>query len=175
MIRKLIHHIMAKFSVNAHRHDPYKAFKFRVMWDGKVIPGITHVTGLHRITDTIHYRDGGDASHVRYTPGTTRYEPIPLERGLTHDTSFEDLANLVYNISGDTAMSLKNYRKDMLVQLLNLQGTVVLSYAVYRCWVSEYMPVALLDSNSNSPAIERLVLQHEGWERDKSVNEPSES
>ena len=27
---------MAQFTVNTHRFDPYKNFKFRVKWDGNV-------------------------------------------------------------------------------------------------------------------------------------------
>ncbi|NJN24607.1 MAG: phage tail protein [Cyclobacteriaceae bacterium] len=165
---------MAKFSVNTHRHDPYKTFKFRVIWDGSVIAGISGIGGLHRITEVIDYRDGGDSSQMRTSPGLTRFEPIVLERGLTHDRAFEDWANLVFSIQGDAGTSLKNYRKDIIIQLLNLQGSVVKSYHIYRCWVSEYLPISTLDATGNEPALERLVLQHEGWERDEAVGEPAE-
>ena len=36
---------MAKgFVVNAHRFDPYKNFKFQLMWDGKIVVGISKVS-----------------------------------------------------------------------------------------------------------------------------------
>lgn len=166
---------MAKFIVNTHRHDPYKSFKFRVLWDGKVIAGISRVSGLSRSTEVVQYREGADSSQLRTTPGSTNFEPITLERGVTHDPEFEQWANLVFSIQGDAAMSLKDYRKDILIQLLNHQGTVVMSYMVYRCWVSEYHPISELDAKGNCVAIEKLVLQHEGWERDSAVSEPSET
>jgi phage tail-like protein len=166
---------MAKFNVNSHRHDPYKSFKFRVIWDGKVIAGISRVSGLNRITEVIDYREGGDGSNMRNAPGGTIFEPIVLERGVTHDAEFEKWANLVFSMQGDAAVSLKNYRKDIIIQLLNLQGSVVMAYHVFRCWVSEYQPVSDLDAHGNSLAMERLVLQHDGWERDQSVSEPVES
>jgi phage tail-like protein len=166
---------MAMFNVNTHRFDPYKSFKFRVKWDGKYIPGISKISPLTRMTETVIHREGGDPSKFRISPGTTKFEPIILERGLTHDTAFEDWANLVFNISGDAGTSLKNYKKDIVIELLNLQGTLVMAFIVYRCWVSEYQPIPELDANDKCVAIEKIVLQHEGWERDTSITEPQET
>ena len=175
MFHRLINFIMSKFNVNTHRHDPYKSFKFRVIWDGKVIAGVSRVSGLNRITEVVDYREGGESSNLSNAPGATLFEPITLERGVTHDPEFERWANLVFSIQGDAAVSLKNYRKDIIIQLLNLQGTVVMAFHVYRCWVSEYQPISDLDAMSNSLAMERLVLQHDGWERDQAVSEPQET
>jgi phage tail-like protein len=72
-------------------------------------------------------------------------------------------------------MSLKNFRKDIVINLLNLQGTVAISYRVYRAWVSEYQGLPDLESGNARVAIQRIVLQHEGWERDKAVTEPTET
>ncbi len=166
---------MNMFAVNTHRFDPYKNFKFKVMWDGKNVPAITRVSLLTRMTEVVKYRSGGDSSNFRLSPGTTNYEPISLERGLSHDTAFEDWANMVFNLQGDSGVSLKNYKKDILIQLLNLQGSLVMSFIVHRCWVSEYQSLPELDANGKSIAIERIVLQHEGWERDTAVSEPSET
>lgn len=166
---------MAMFTVNTHRQDPYKNFKFRVKWDGQIIQGITKVSPLIRTAEAVVTRSGSDPSSDHLSPGITSYPPITLERGITHDTSFEQWADLAHNISGDAAMSLKNYRKDMLIELLNMQGMVVMSFMVYRCWVSEYQALPLLDSNANCVAIEKVVIQHEGWQRDIAVSEPTET
>ncbi len=166
---------MAMFSVNVHRFDPYKNFKFRVYWDGQAIPGIINVSPLVRKTEGMTYRSGDDPSKYMISPGLTTFEPIVLERGLTHDKAFEDWANLVFNIQGDSSMSLANYRKDIRIDILNLQGAVVMTYSVFRCWVSEYQALPALDANKSCTAIERLVLQHEGWERDTDVTEPKET
>ena len=166
---------MAMFTVNTHRFDPYKNFKFRVKGDGKYVPGISKISPLTRMTEAVIHREGGDPSNFRLSPGTTKYEPIVLERGLSHDTAFEDWANMVFNKSGDSGMSLKNYRKNIVIELLNLQGVKVMAFNVYRCWVSEYQSLPELDANSKCIAIEKIVLQHEGWERDTSIVEPQET
>jgi len=69
---------------------------------------------------------------------------------------------------------LRNFRKDMRINLLNQQGTIVLSYMVFRCWVSEYQPLPELNANGNEVAVETIVLEHEGFERDRAVAEPEE-
>jgi len=166
---------MTQFSVNAYRRDPYRNFKFRVRWDGNVVAGISKVSALRRTTEVIKHREGSETNLDRVSPGITRFEPIVLERGVTHDTAFEEWANLVFNVQGSPEMSLANYRKDIVIELLNLQGTVVKAYRVYRCWVSEYQALPDLEANSRAIAIERLVLENEGWERDESVSEPRET
>ena len=166
---------MAQFSVNPERFDPYKQFKFRVKWDGRYIAGVSHISALKRTTEVVLHREGGDPSMQRHSPGQTYYEPIILERGVTHDPAFEDWANKVANIQGDAAMSLKDFRKDIIIDLYNEQGSLVKSYKVYRCWPSEYVALPDLDADATSVAIEHLKLENEGWERDTSVTEPKEN
>ncbi len=166
---------MAMFDVNTHRLDPYKNFKFRVKWDGRYVAGISKISSLTRMTETVVHREGGDPSNSRVSPGTTSFEPIVLERGLSHDTAFEEWANMIFNMGGDNSISLRNYRKDIIIDLFNLQGLLVMSFKVYRCWISEYQPLPELDANNKCIAIEKIVLQHEGWERDTEVAEPQES
>ena len=166
----------AQFNVNTHRFDPYKQFKFRVKWDGKTVAGISRISGLHRNTEVILMREGAEPSTVRKLPGQTTYEPILLERGLTHDTEFERWANKVWNLNSGsgTEVSLKDFRKDIIIDLFNEAGQKVLSYKVYRCWPSKYSAINELDANNTEVAIESLVLEHEGWERDQAVVEPVE-
>ncbi|HUH98346.1 MAG TPA: phage tail protein [Anaerolineales bacterium] len=167
---------MAQFSVNANRFDPYKNFKFRVKWDGQYVAGLSKMTGgLKRTTKVVTHREGGDPSTSRKSPGPTEYDAVTLERGVTHDTAFEDWANLVHNFQGDALMSLKNFRKDILIDIFNEQGTKVISYKVYRCWVSEYQAIPDLDANANAVMIQHIKLENEGWERDTSVTEPQET
>ncbi|PVY76254.1 phage tail-like protein [Tamilnaduibacter salinus] len=166
---------MAMFTVNTHRFDPYRDFKFTVVLDGKVIPGVTRVSPLIRRTEALENRTGTSPSHPRVMPGQTHFEPIEIERGLTHDPTFEEWAESTFSLQGDGAVSLKTYRRDLTIQLLNLQGQVVMAYQVYRCWVSEYQALPELDANGNTVAIERIVVEHEGWERDREVTEPAET
>lgn len=164
---------MPQFTVNTHRLDPYKNFKFRVKWDGNYIAGINKISCLKRSTDPIVHREGSEPSISRLSPGTWRFEPITLERGITHDSQFENWANLSFQISDP--MSLKNFRKDIVIELLNEQGAVVKAFKVFRCWVSEYQVLPILEANASSVAIETITLENEGWERDTSIGEPSET
>ncbi len=168
---------MAKFSVNTHREDPYRNFKFKIKWDNEYVAGLSKCGALKKTTDVVDWREGGDPSHGRKLPGLTKYEPITLEAGITHDTAFEDWAGLVNNFAGgDAAMSLKNFRKDnIVIDVFNLQGTVVMSYVVHRCWVSEFQALPELDASGNGVMIQTLTLVNEGWERDLTVTEPTES
>jgi phage tail-like protein len=164
------------FPVNTHRHDPYRSFKFQILVDGKPVAGLKKMSALKRKTEPIKWRAAGDPSTERILPGGTSYEPITLEQGLSHDPVFENWANLVNNVSGDAAMSLKNFRKDIVINVLNLQGQVAISYKVFRAWVSEYQALSDLDAGTmNAVGIQSIVLQHEGWQRDTAVAEPSET
>ena len=164
------------FAVNAHRFDPYRTFKFQCIIDGQPVAGLQKMGALKKKVNEVKWRSAGDPSHQRVMPGGTEYEAITLEQGLTHDPVFENWANLVNNIQGDAAVSLVNYRKDIVINVLNLQGQVAISYRLYRAWVSEYQALPEFDANSmNAVGIQTITLQHEGWERDTAVSEPSES
>jgi phage tail-like protein len=167
---------MAQFSVNPTRFDPYKNFKFRVKWDGRYVAGISKVGALKRSTEMVEHREGGDPSTSRKSPGRTKYEAIMLERGVTHDTEFEKWANKVWNFGGGPGAetSLADFRKDIIIDLFNEAGQKVISYKIYRCWVSEYQALPDLDANANAIAIQSIKLENEGWERDYNVTEPSE-
>ena len=167
---------MAPFTINAARFDPYKNFKFRVRWDGRYVAGISKVGMLKRTTEVVKHREGGDPSSSRKSPGRTEYDPITLERGVTHDTEFEQWANKVWNFGSGLGaeVSLKDFRKDITIDFYNEAGQLALSYKVFRCWVSEYQSLPDLDANANAVAIQHLKLENEGWERDLDVTEPSE-
>lgn len=168
---------MTEFSVNTHRFDPYKNFKFRIKWDGRYVAGVSKISPLRRSTDVIEYRDGGSSNSPRRMPGQTHYDPITLERGVTHDAEFENWANLVFNKSGGlgSEMSLKNFRKDVMLEMYNEAGRLVITYKIYRCWISEYQALPDLNANSCEVAIQKITLENEGWERDLSVVEPQET
>jgi phage tail-like protein len=165
-----------QFSVNAQRLDPYKNFKFRVKWDGRYVAGVSKVGALKRTIDVVEHREGGDPSTVNKSPGQAKFEPIMLERGVTHDPEFEKWANRVWNFHAGlgSEVSLATFRKDVIIEMYNEAGQLAKSYKVYRCWVSEYQALPELDASGNAVAIEQITLQHEGWERDTSVVEPRE-
>ena len=167
---------MAQFSANPTRFDPYKNFKFCVKWDGRYVAGISKVGALKRSTEIVEHREGGDPSTSRKSPGRTKFEAITLDRGVTHDTDFEKWANKVWNYGSGLGAetSLKDFRKDIILEMYNEAGQLAVAYKIYRCWVSEYQALPDLDANANAVAIQHIKLENEGWERDYDVTEPTE-
>jgi phage tail-like protein len=167
---------MPPFTVNAQRFDPYKNFKFRLKWDRHYVAGISKVGALKRTTEVVKHRDGGDPSSSRKSPGRSEYDAIQLERGVTHDVAFEQWANKVWQYSAGlgSEVSLKDFRKDLILEVYNEAGQLALAYKIYRCWVSEYQALPDLDANANAVAIQHIKLENEGWERDLEVKEPTE-
>jgi phage tail-like protein len=167
---------VAQFTVNAERFDPYKNFKFRVKWDGRYVAGVSKVGTLKRTTEVVKHREGGDPSTSRKSPGRTEYDAITLERGVTHDVDFEQWANKVWNFGSGlgSEVSLLDFRKNMIIEVYNEAGQLVIAYKVFRCWVSEFQSLPDLDANANAIAIQHIKLENEGWERDVSVTEPTE-
>jgi phage tail-like protein len=165
-----------EFPGNPTRYDPYKNFKFRVKWDGRYVLGVSKVSALKRMTEVVEHREGGDPSMTRKSPGRSRFEPITLERGVTHDPEFERWANKVWNFGAGLGaeVSLKDFRKDILLEFYNEAGQLALAYKIYRCWVSEYQALPDLDANANAVAIQHIKLENEGIERDTEVPEPTE-
>lgn len=167
---------MAQFAVNAQRFDPYQNFKFRVKWDGRYVAGISKVGGLKRTTKVVPHREGGDPSTTRKSPGQSEYDAITLDRGVTHDLEFENWANKVWNFGSGLGaeVSLKDFRKDVIIEIYNEAGQLVLAYNVFRCWVSEYQATADLDASASAVLIQHIKLENEGWQRDTAVTEPTE-
>jgi phage tail-like protein len=167
---------MPSFTVNPNRFDPYKNFKFRVKWDGRHVAGVSRVSALRRRTQVITHREGGGPSMQRRSPGVSSFEPITLERGRTHDPEFEQWANRVWNLGAGlgSEVSLRDFRKDIVIELMNEAGQVVMAFHVFRCWPSEYTALGELEANEGAVAFESLTLEHEGWERDRAVKEPEE-
>jgi phage tail-like protein len=167
---------MPEFSVNPTRFDPYKNFKFRLKWDGRYIAGVSKMTSLRRTTEVVRHRHGGDPSSSRKSPGRTEWEAITLERGVTHDVDFEEWASKVWHLGAGLGAetSLRDFRKDIQIEVYNEAGQKVLAYNIFRCWVSEYQALPDFDANANAVAIQHIKLENEGWVRDAEVVEPAE-
>ncbi len=168
---------MATLVAKPNRYDPYKNFKFRVSFgDGPYVAGLSKMSALRRTTEVVEHREGGDPSTSRKSPGRSSYEALTLERGVTHDTAFEAWANKVWNFAGGPGAesSLADFRKNVIIDVFNEAGQKVISYKVYRCWVSEYQALPDFDANANAVAIQTIKLENEGWERDTDFVPPDE-
>jgi phage tail-like protein len=160
----------ADFSVNPYRFDPYKQSKFRVKWDGKYIPGILSVDGLHREFHVVE-TTGQD---FKRSPGKAVYRPIRIERTRTHDTAFEDWVENVRNFTENRGNAPREFRKAIIIELLNESGQTAMAFLVYGCWPSKYSAIKSLDSNRTETAVEAIELEYESWERDTNVGEPAQ-
>jgi phage tail-like protein len=167
---------MVEFSLATKRLTPYLNFKYRIKWDGRYVLGISKVTALRRLTEVVEFREGGDPSSPHRTPGRTKFEAITMERGVTHDLEFERWASKVWQLGAGLGaeVSLADFRKDIVLELYNEAGQLVIAYQIFRCWVSEYQAMPDLDANANAVAISHLKLENEGWARDVAVVEPTE-
>jgi phage tail-like protein len=166
---------MVQFAVNTHRLDPYKNFKFRVKWDNQYVAGLSKMSSIKRTTETIEWREAGGPSVIRKMPGRTKFEAVTFEVGLTHDRQLLAWADLVNNPQGDAAMSLKDYRKEVTVEVMNMQATPVMAFVLHRAWVSEFQALPEMDANANAVAITTLKLEYEGFSLSDQPTEPAES
>jgi phage tail-like protein len=164
-----------QFTVNTQRIDPYANFKFRLSWDNQYVAGLSKMSAIKRSTEVIEWREAGNPSVIRKLPGRTKFEPVTLESGLTHDSQLIAWADLVNNPQGDAAMSLKNYRKEVKIEVLNLQATMVIRFILHRAWVAEFQALPEMDANANAVAIQTLKLEYEGFSVDPAVTEPAET
>jgi phage tail-like protein len=167
---------VTQFSVNTNRIDPYRNFMFRVKWDGRYVAGISRVSALRRTTEVVEHREGGEPSSTHKSPGRTTFDAITLERGITHDPAFEAWANQVWDFGAEpgTESSLEDFRKDVILELYNKAGQLVIAYKIFRCWPSEFVALPDLDANAEAVGFQHIKLENEGWERDSQVVQPSE-
>ena len=165
------------FPGNAHRFDPYRTFKFRVMIGGRTVAGLSNMGALKRTTEVVKWRSAGDLSSQRVMPGGSSFEGVTLEQGLSHDPVFEEWANAVHNVrDGDAGVSLKDYRREVVVAVMNLSGQPALAFKLKRAWVSEFQALPELDANSmNTVGIQSITIQYEGFVRDTELSEPVEA
>jgi phage tail-like protein len=153
------------------RFDPYKNFIFRIVWGGRVVAGFSKVSALKRPPGIVKHAVGKDPATSHGTAGRTKYEPITLERGVTHDADFEEWANLVWPRAGGIRRKrpLKKMWRDLVIEVRDEAGRVAKRYTLRRCWVSEIQALPDLDANANAIAIVRVRLENEGWERDDNA------
>ncbi|MEO7676948.1 MAG: phage tail protein [Verrucomicrobiota bacterium] len=139
-------------SVNTQRFDPYKNFKFRVVIGGKTVAGMSKSSALKLATNKVIYRSRDSSSDLK-SSGRMKFEPITLERGVTHDQAFEQWAN-------GTAKK----RKQISIEVYDEAGRRIIAYKVRRCWVSEFQALPDLNANANAVAIQHMKLENEGWD-----------
>src|ERR1051326_3123652 len=165
------------FPANLSRFDPYKIYPFLVYFGDSPTPvaGVSKVGALTQTSAVVDYNSGGDAV-TRKGLGRTTYSDITLERGVTHDTDFEEWAKSAQSLDhGVPSSSLKNLRKQLIIVLMNEARQPVIRYIVHRAWVSEFRALPDLDGGNSGIAIESIKLANEGFERDTTLAMPPEN
>jgi phage tail-like protein len=163
------------FVKNANRYEPYKNFKFRIVYNNKIVFGVSKVGALKRTTEVVKHRHGGMNSYDHKSWGRSTFDALTLERGITHDHDFEEWAQMVASWAGDASANLAQYKRELTLEFLNERGQVAIRYFLHGCWVSEYTALPELDANGNHVALETLKIELEGWERDATTLEPDET
>lgn len=150
---------MAQFSVNAQRFDPYKNFKFRVLWDSRPVAGISKVSSLKRSTEVVKHRDGADPSSSRKMPVTPSTKPSistaasPTTSSLSSGpTRFGTTARASARLRSRTSARISASNSTM--KRASWQKHTTCSAAgfpsMWHCPISTPMPMPLPSSTSNS-------------------------
>jgi len=149
------------FSSNTTRFDPYKNFRFRLFFEigGTPVAGLSKVSGLKRSYALDDLESGG----VRKSglSNRTKYEPITLERGVTHDAAFAAWAAGAHVPDATSGRPNTTKRKTVHIVRVDEQGQLVARYTLFGCWVSEYQALPDLDVGPNVVNIEHLKLEHD--------------
>jgi phage tail-like protein len=146
--------------------DPFRKFKFRIKVDNQVVAGLTKCSALTISVESKEFRSGDMDSVKHKLPGMVSFEPITLEQGVTNDKTFEKwataIANYVGNKGADSQKTPDAFRKDIDIEVYNLNNERVKAYRAYNCWVSKYTAIPDLDANSGDVLIQTVVLENEG-------------
>jgi len=138
------------------RHDPYKAFKFRVEIDGLTSAAFSEVSGLDSETAVIEYRTGSEPNSVRKLPGLTKYPNIVLKRGITRDAELSDWRQRIVEGNID--------RRNGSIVLQDDSGADQVRWIFRDGWPCK-LQGPHLNAHGNDIAIETLEISHEGLER----------
>ena len=153
--------------------NPYLTYNFLVKWNNAYVAAVTNVSGLTRKTEVVSFHAGGQPQSAFKIPGQTDYEPVRLSRGITTDTAFETWANMMWFYPNTQKLGnevdLDHFRQPMQIELYDQAGRLLLRYNLYNCWPSEYTALPDLDSEANTVALASMTIEHEGWDRDLTV------
>lgn len=136
--------------------------------------GFSEVT-LPKITiNEMTYRENIDGQRFIKVPGLARFEKISLRRGVTANRDLydwyrlvnEDLgllsaANELLGSASIAPTQSDNFRKDVIIEVLNREGRAVKAWYLLNAWPSGYSPGNDLNSTSEEKLIEEINLSYE--------------
>ena len=138
----------------SERVDPFRAFNFRVEFDGLTVGSFSECSGLTSEGDAVDYREGTDLPlTVRKLVGLRKYTNIMLKRGYTTNGElwawYKNIANGIPD------------RRNGSIILQNEEHAEVMRWSVENAWVNK-IEAPTFNATANEVAIESCELIHEG-------------
>jgi phage tail-like protein len=136
------------------RTDPFRAFNFRVEFDGLTVGSFSEVSGLTADGDSVDYREGTDLPlTVRKLMTLRKYTNIVLKRGYTtNDELWAWYRNIANGISD---------RRNGSIILMDEERNEVMRWNVENAWINK-IEAPTFNATANEVAIESCELVHEG-------------
>ena len=136
------------------RTDPFRAFNFRVEFDGLTVGSFSEVSGLTADGDSMDYREGTDIPlTVRKLMALRKYPNIVMKRGYTTN---DELWTWYRNISNGIAD-----RRNGSIILMDEERNEVMRWNVENAWINK-IEAPTFNATANEVAIESCELVHEG-------------
>jgi phage tail-like protein len=136
------------------RTDPFRAFNFRVEFDGLTVGSFSEVSGLTADGDSVDYREGTDLPlTVRKLMALRKYTNIVLKRGYTTN---DELWVWYRNVANGIAD-----RRNGTIILMDEERNEVMRWNVENAWINK-IEAPTFNATANEVAIESCELVHEG-------------
>jgi len=146
--------------------DPLKVFRFVVEINGMAKAGFMECSGLERTSDVTEYREGGDNSTPRKSPGLSKFSDITLKRGQVMDEGQNDLYNWsqeVFDVES-LGVDVRDFRRDVDIVVFERGGLEAIRWRVHNAFPSRFKTPDM-NATSSDDAIEEMVLTYEGFQK----------
>lgn len=139
--------------------NPYRQMRFLLEIDGIETAGFSLCDLPASTSPVIEYREGNDPPTARKLPGLNEFGPLVLEKGVTDASS--ELFEWRHLVEEGRQREAK---RAVAVVLLDGEGNAGVRWEFVNAWPSAY-EAPHLSATGNEVAIERLVVDHEGFRR----------
>lgn len=136
--------------------------------------GFSEIVLPRQTITEIPYRENIDAYRFIKVPGLTRYEPVTFKRGVT---SNRDLYDWLRQVNDELALLVtanelnlgtkkgpkqsENFRKDLIIEVLDREGNPVKGWYLFNSWPTSYKPGNDLAANIDEKLVEELTVTYE--------------
>jgi phage tail-like protein len=145
----------------ASAQKPRPTNHFRLNIGGKESVGqFREVSGLDSEQEIVEQKEVDANGNVKIVkvPGNLKWSNIELKRGVDIEKALWEWRHNV-ELKGPDAE-----RKDCTLELIDYDGSPIVTYTIKQAWPSKYTGVAM-NAGSNEIAVEGVTICHEGFER----------